>query len=597
MTLYVANPPRWSSKKPNRFPGLKNGSVIIHEAATAQWHLYTDPVYIITTKDKREVRRLLKTIEQQVEDNGYHTAGFVSYEAGSVFDKALVTKNAHGFPLLWFGLYKKAQPFEMPQKAPPKDRKMQCNRSDSREAYFDALSKIKDYIVEGDIYQANYTYRMNGNDVPDAWATFVRMIRAQGAGYGAYVQTKNWTISSASPELFFTLDGNTVQSRPMKGTASRGLSYSQDRAQKQWLHESIKNRAENLMIVDMVRNDIGRIADIGSIKVPKLFSVEQYPTVLQMTSLVEGESAKSFSEIFAALFPAASITGTPKARSMQIIDELESTPRKVYTGTIGFYAPNRKAQFNVAIRTLILNNRTGEAEYSVGAGITTDSEPQSEFEECSTKALVLNYEVPHFHLLETLLWEPDLGYFLLDKHLQRLQNSATYLYRPFKREAIRNKLDRVASRFGQTPQRIRLLLKLDGSIEIQHNEIADLPSAYSVSLAKKPIDAKDWTLYHKTTLRGIYKRALKQVESDDVLLWNEKDEITESSIANLIVNIKGELITPPVKCGLLGGVYREQLLEEGKINKGIVTRSDLLKSEAIYLANSVRKMWKVKLIQ
>ncbi len=273
---------------------------------------------------------------------------------------------------------------------------------------------------------------------------------AQDPPYGAFLDTGEWVICSASPELFFRLDGARIECRPMKGTAARGRTQAEDLAQARALQASEKERAENVMIVDMVRHDLGRVAQTGSVKVDRLFEVERYPTIWQMTSTVEAQTEAGLGDIFRALFPPASITGAPKVRTMQIIAELERLPRRLYTGTIGFLAPGRRAQFNVAIRTLLVNRPTGCAEYGVGSGITWDSDPEAEWQECRTKARILAPPVPAFSLLETMRWTPEEGYYLLERHLERLQDSALYFGFRFDLTALRLELERLAAGLGRS---------------------------------------------------------------------------------------------------------------------------------------------------
>ena len=292
----------------------------------------------------------------------------------------------------------------------------------------------------------------------DPWNLFLRLVAAQDPPYGAFLDTGEWAICSASPELFFRLDGTRIQCRPMKGTAARGRTQAEDLAQAQALQASEKERAENVMIVDMVRHDLGRVAQAGSVKVARLFEVERYPTIWQMTSTVEAQTEAGLGEIFQALFPAASVTGAPKVRTMQIIADLEPLPRRLYTGAIGFFAPGRRAQFSVAIRTLLVNRKTGCAEYGVGSGITWDSNPEAEWQECRAKARILAPQSPAFSLLETMRWTLDEGYYLLEQHLARLQESALYFGFHLDLAALRLQLERLSSGLGKKPRRIRLLV-------------------------------------------------------------------------------------------------------------------------------------------
>ncbi|MFM6312193.1 MAG: chorismate-binding protein, partial [Dolichospermum sp.] len=347
--------------------------------------------------------------------------------------------------------------------------------------------------------------------------------------YGAYVDIDNFAICSASPELFFDLDDHHLTSRPMKGTAARGLTLVADHAIAKELHFSEKNRAENVMIVDMIRNDIGRIANINTVKVPSLFNVEKYPTVWQMTSTVTAKTTASISEIMAALFPCASITGAPKVRTMEIIQELENTPRRIYTGCIGFISPQGQAQFNVAIRTVLIDKENKQAEYGVGGGIVWDSVSSDEYQECQIKAQVLTLNQPDFSLLETILWQPQNGYFVLNYHLQRLEDSANYFGFKVNINHVKNQLDQLTQSFANQDYKLRLLLDSQG--EIIYQTMPLLPNNQEfvkLGMCCTPIDSSNIFLYHKTTNRQVYEIAKASFpDCDDVLLYKN---ILEESI-------------------------------------------------------------------
>jgi para-aminobenzoate synthetase/4-amino-4-deoxychorismate lyase len=352
-----------------------------------------------------------------------------------------------------------------------------------------------------------------------------------------------------------------------------------------------------VMIVDMVRNDMGRIAKPGTVHVPKSFEIEKYPTVMQMTSTVSSSTSASFSDIVRALFPCASITGAPKVRTMQIIKELEQSARGIYTGAIGYMGPHRKAEFNVAIRTVMIDKKEKHAEYGVGGGIVWDSQAEKEYYECRVKTAVLIADRPDFELLETILWEKGKGYFLLDKHLNRLKQSAGYFEYPLDLETIQNRLAVIMEDWSETMYKVRIKINEQGKISIESQPLDELATvqALKIKLADKPVKTKDPFLYHKTTNRKVYDNARKtRKEYDDVLLWNEKNEITESTIANVVIEKNGKKITPPVNCGLLAGTFREWLLERGEIEEGIVTVEDFYNADKVFLINSVRHWISVK---
>jgi len=571
---------------------IGEGTALLYDPAGPGWLLFQRPVRILQARRPEEVRGLLRTVERSVDGEGLSAAGFLAYEAAPAFDPACAVRPAGDFPLAWFGLYPTCRPAALPILPPGPLRSVAWQATVSRQAYATAIGRVRGWIAAGDTYQVNYTYRLRAHFAGDPRGLFAAMIRAQGPHYGAYLHTGDWIICSASPELFFRLERDALLCRPMKGTAPRGLWQAHDLEQAAGLRRSEKNRAENVMIVDMVRNDMGRIAEPGSVEVPRLFDVEKYPTLWQMTSTVRCRTRAGIPEIFGALFPAASITGAPKVRTMQIIAELEPWPRRIYTGAIGFLAPQRRAQFNVAIRTVLVDPRRQLAEYGTGGGIVWDSAEDAEFEECATKARILTEAVPEFALLETMAWTPSEGYLWLDRHLSRLMESAAYFSRPLDPERVRRTLASLAHGLPPRPHRVRLLVPPHGEPVAESQPLTQGRNPYRIRLARRPVHSQDSFLYHKTTHRRVYERALAASPGeDDVLLWNEKGEITESCIANVAVERDGELLTPPVRCGLLPGIYRSLLLDQGRIKEAILRVEDLQATSRIFLMNSVRGMW------
>ncbi len=580
------------------------------------WLSFENPVEVLTARTPDEVFQCLEKIEQ----SGLWAAGFVSYEAAGAFDDALKTHAPGNLPLLQFGLFEK--PTTHPGLRPPLPRRgsyclEEWKPSVTRDEYFEAIASIKDHIAAGDTYQVNYTFRLNADFEGDPLSFFYDLAAAQQGGYGAFIETDDFAICSASPELFFELKDGVITSRPMKGTLPRGLTFSNDWKNAEALKNSAKDQAENIMIVDMIRNDIGRVAEAGSVETLSRFDVEKYPTVWQMTSTVRGElnnginhegskgtknhqenlresscalclcgeKTVGLADLIRALFPCASITGAPKAKTMELIRGLEKSPRGVYTGSIGFIAPDGIAQFNVAIRTAVIQG--GKAEYGIGGGIVWDSDAESEYEEAITKAAILTKRMPEFQLLETMLWE-DGEIFLLDRHLKRLAESAEFFDFCFDRSTICAHL-----RFLRIkkPTRIRLVLNKIGKYEIQTQPLGHTCAGVpKIALAKKAVDSKDAFLYHKTTNRSVYERAKADFpNADDVLLYNERGEVTESCIANIVIELDGRRVTPPVSCGLLAGTFRDELLENGEVEERIVTLEDLKRADSICLINSVRK--------
>lgn len=564
--------------------------VIIQAKGGGQWLSFSNPIEVVLATRPDQIIPALHTIEQKVNENGWHAAGFISYEAGLAFE--LAGHPPSDLPLLWFGLYlEEPTQLDTLPHAPTPYTLDPWQPNISRADFSHAIRRIKTYIAQGHTYQVNYTFRLHSHLQGNAYALFRELAQAQQGEFSAFVDTGTHAICSASPELFFQLDGHHLYSRPMKGTAPRGLTLAQDQANEAWLYQSEKNRAENVMIVDMIRNDMGRVATVGSVRVPRLFTVERYPTVLQMTSTVEAHTTASFTDIMTNLFPCASITGAPKVRTMELIKELEISPRGMYTGTIGYLSPNREAQFNVAIRTVVVDKGSGRAEYGVGSGIVWDSEADDEYRECQTKAQVLTQPRPEFELLETMLWTAEEGYFLLDYHLQRLADSAIYFGYPAGIPTIKQTLTKLQTTFTEPRYKVRLLLDSTGQFVCQPFVLGKVDEGVvQVGVASRPVNRHSPFLYHKTTHRTIYQQARQeQPQFDDILLWNEQRQLTESTIANIVVELNGHYLTPPTSSGLLAGTYRTALLAQGKIQEHPLTLDDLPHCQNIYLINSVQK--------
>ncbi len=576
-----------------------NHPVLIHEPSRERWLAFENPLQVFSTSNPAEVVPLLREIEFAVNKQKLYAAGFVSYEAAPAFDPALtVHQDSGAFPLLWFGLYRDPGLWAPDEPVPhPAGPALNWTASLNREAYAEVMARLKQYLYDGETYQVNYTLRLASPCTKDPLSLFRDLIRAQGAHYSAFIDIGNFAICSASPELFFHLNGTHLESRPMKGTMPRGLTAQADRLNAQALQDSPKNRAENVMIVDMIRNDMGRVAEKGSVSVDQLFKIERYPTVWQMVSTVSSLTKVSLCEIFTALFPCASITGAPKAKTMSLITREETLPRRIYTGSIGYMAPDRQAQFNVAIRTVLIDKTIQTAEYGVGGGIVWDSVSGDEYDECLTKAQVLSAPTTEFQLLETILWTPDGGFFLLERHLDRLAESAGYFDFILSREKVQHEL--LAMALSQTT-RIRLLASQSGKITLESFPF-DPTAANSpalIRLAENPIDSSDRFLYHKTTRRQVYESAKSRAKAcDDVLLWNAKGELTESTIANVVVELDGKRLTPPVSCGLLAGTFRSELLAQEEIQEGIIHLADLPRIRKLFLINSLRKWREAKLVQ
>ena len=555
------------------------------------WWKFENASEIVIIDRLDAVLPALRRIEERVNREGWWAAGFISYEAGSAFDPSIQVRAPGIWPLLWMGLYPQPQHVAYPmQSAAESTQAYQWQASVSRQQHKQAIDTIRALISTGDTYQVNYTLRLHAASLEDPEALFLRMIRANEPKHGAYLDCDDFAVCSASPELFFRLDGERITSRPMKGTASRGLTHYHDIEMAQVLSNSKKDRAENVMIVDMMRNDLSRVSRVGSVQVPRLFELERYPTLWQMTSTVTADTNASVCDILKALFPPASITGAPKVRTAEILAELESSPRGIYTGCIGYIAPGRRAQFSVAIRTAVVSRSRGTVEYGVGSGIVWDSRSHTEYDECLLKARIVTESPPAFALLETLLWEPAEGFFLLEEHLRRLGESAAYFGIRADNSLVRRHLKEFAHGLPQQPHRVRLVVDRNGGTHCVAKRLDASTSPVRLALAADPVDPSDPFLYNKTTHRATYDRAKEsRPDCDDVVLWNARGEITETTIANIVVEIDGEKVTPPLVCGLLPGVFRAWLIGHGEIKERRIDAGDLRRASRIWVVNSVRK--------
>jgi len=524
----------------------------------------------------------------------------LAYEAAGAFDKRLAVHvpQEDGLPLAFAAAY--AWPMERPIK-----RKVAGGGEYAasgwrplipREEYGAALGRIREYLRLGESYQVNYTLPFECAFSGDDLAWFRDLAGRQEAGYSAYLDMGRRRVLCFSPELFFSRQGDEMEARPMKGTSRRGRNRGEDARLAAALEACPKNRAENVMITDMLRNDLGRLAVPGSVEVSGLFTVERYRTVLQMTSTVRARLAPGAGlfELLRALFPCASVTGAPKVRTMEIIKELEPHPRGFYCGAIGLLAPGGDAEFCVPIRTISLDAVAGKARFGVGGGVTFDSREADEYAECLTKMDFLSGS-PTFELLETLLLA-DGEYSLLAGHLARMRESAAYFGFDWDEAEILRVLD-AARRGGKGRCRVRLLLSKDGRARTEVFALAALPGVMRVALAVTPVDSGDRFLFHKTTRRQVYDRAGEErPDCDDVILFNKAGFVTESRIANVVVSLGGELFTPPASAGLLPGVFREELLKRGLAAERDIRVAELEAADSVWLVNSVRGFMPARLI-
>ncbi len=543
------------------------------------------PIDTIIAEELRDVPDAMLAAEQAAA-TGRWVVGMVSYDAGPAFDEAVRSARVRRVPLVSFGVFEAPLPATRPDISGGYHvGPWTPNRS--HPAYLTSIRTIRELIAAGETYQVNYTIRLRSPFSGDPLGLFADLVRAQRADHAAYLDLGDRAVCSASPELFVRRRGRRFVSKPMKGTIGRHPDPEWDALAALHLSRSEKDLAENTMIVDMVRNDLSRIADPGSVKVPALYTVETYPTVHTMTSTVVADSDAGLCEVFDALFPGASITGAPKVRTSEIIEALEGDGRGIYTGAIGVVAPDGSMEFNIAIRTVWVDRERGQAEYGVGGGIVWDSDPHEEWREVEHKCRVLGRARSDFRLLETMAWTPDGGVHLRERHLARLGSSADHFDIDIDMPAIDTLLDGIDA---DGPRRLRLLVAPDGTAGLQ---VLDQPDSgdtpWSVPLDIEPVPSEHEFLFHKTTVREVYDNARQRFpNAPEVLLWNERGELTETTTGNLVVELDGVLVTPPVSCGLLPGTQRAELLHCGTIVEHVVRREDLLRSTAIWQVNSVR---------
>jgi para-aminobenzoate synthetase / 4-amino-4-deoxychorismate lyase len=464
--------------------------------------------------------------------------------------------------------------------------------------YCAAVRSVKRSIEAGDVYQVNLTFKYLMRYFGDPFALYVSLRSRQSVQYGGIVRLPQLQILCFSPELFFEKTADTVIAKPMKGTIQRGADDAEDRVLRQTLCQDEKNRAENVMIVDLIRNDLGRLAKPGSVRVEQLFEVESYETLFQMTSTIAAkvDPVIPFQCLLKSLFPCGSITGAPKIRAMEVIDQLESSERGNYTGSIGYLLPNGDCRFNVAIRTVTLR-ADGTAELGVGSGITYGSEEELEYQEAVLKARFATEADPGFRLVESMRWEPPKGYGNLEMHLQRLQGSCGCLMFRLDLDMVREMLITHAQSLmrGRT-YKTRLMVSKGGLATVDSQPVEDVEAGglKSVVLSSVRTRSNDFLLFHKTTARGLYDaehdRFTRERGCYEVIFRNERGEITEGSRSNVFVEKERRLYTPPVSCGLLNGVMRQVILADPayRATERILNMKDLAEADRIFLTNSVR---------
>ncbi len=553
---------------------------------------FTYPEQIIVATTVEEVIPALKQIEAAAAD-GKWCAGWITYEAAPAFDSAMPAATPDA-PLVWFGIY--GAPCLPTYSDHTSDlQAMEWCPAIQRDRYDNAITSIRDAIERGDVYQANFTFALNSHTSCPPEAIYNRLVAQSACGYAALIKTDEISVLSLSPELFFSIQKNadtgerTITTRPMKGTRTRGRFALEDTALKNELLASEKDRAENIMIVDLLRNDLGRVAQFGTVQVDTLFDIEPYPTVWQMTSSISAElrPEAGLTDVFRALFPCGSVTGAPKIASMRLLNALEQGPRGPYCGAIGVVKPGGEAVFNVAIRTMTIDGE-GNACYRVGGGITYDSGAEAEYQEALAKAAVVADLAPDFELIETFRIEN--GHVAhLEAHLDRIAVSAAALGFRFDSESVELTIGAVATLHAEGCKRARLRLNRAGEAIVEASALVDHPANPRFRLAKHSVNSADRFLFHKTTRRAVYESAAADYpDCWEVLLWNENGELTEFTRGNLVLELGGQKRTPTLRCGLLPGVLRSELLAKGDISEAILTPGHLAAASRIWFINSLR---------
>lgn len=565
---------------------------IIDFKALGKRLIFTQPIAELVARKLDDVKQVLRQV-QTYQDQGYYVVGYVSYEAALAFEAhfAVKKKRLSQEHLAYFTVHKTAKAEPFPNSYEPVTMPTQWDNATIEAAYQAAIAAIHEQIRQGNTYQVNYTTCLSADLAADSLAVYNRLVIEQGASYNAYIAHDDFAVVSVSPELFFEKRGQKLITRPMKGTTKRGLTAASDLKNKEWLQNDTKNRAENLMIVDLLRNDMGRISEIDSVRVTKLCQVEQYSTVWQMTSTIESQlqKDKGLPAIFEALFPCGSITGAPKIATMAIIEKLETQPRGVYCGTIGLCLPNGDALFNVAIRTLQIAD--SKAYYGVGGGITWDSQWQDEYIETQQKSAVLTHTKPSFELLTTAKIENAQVTFV-DQHLERLREASRYFAYPFDEEVICTQLSTLCEQLDvQKTYRCRMRLDKLGQFTVDCEELLPLAASMTEAVLVQRESSADTPFYYfKTT----YRKHISSASCEQIFI-SPDGFLQETSIGNIVLKYGDSYYTPPVEVGIVDGIYRRFLLDKGQVIEKQLTLSDLKKADAIYACNSVRGLYELRL--
>ncbi|MBV8593487.1 MAG: chorismate-binding protein [Caulobacteraceae bacterium] len=573
-------------------------------------HLYRDAVDIVRCDEPAELNAAFGSLEAGL-DLGLHAAGFLAFELGFALEPRLAALLPpwRPAPLIWMGLFPppdRIPPSELDEAfaalGPPQPIE-DLTAGHDRAAHVDKTRRVLELIRAGDLYQANLTFQLQFRYGGDPLALYGAMRCRQPVGHGGVVASDEGTVLSVSPELFLESRGRHAMSRPMKGTAARGDTAVLDAAARLELAADAKQRAENLMIVDLIRNDLAKISETGTVRADRLFEIETYPDFHALTSTVEGKlrARLPVRERLAALFPCGSVVGDSESRAMEVMRDLEGEPRAVYTGGIGAIGPNRDMSFNVAIRTAVID-KSGVGCFGVGGGVVADSDADAEYDEALLKGRVLSGLAEDFALIETLRWSAASGFVRLQGHLGRLSTSASTLRFRFDRDAAEQALSGLARGWPTTigDRRVRLRLSREGTVDMTHGPAPEAsPAIARVCIAEGRLDSADPLLRHKTSRREIFERAFDVATRrgcDEALLLNRRGGVADASRHSIFVEVGGQLVTPPIAARALPGVLRDQLLAEGRATEAIVTLEALAAAERWFLGNSLRGLRRATLV-
>jgi para-aminobenzoate synthetase/4-amino-4-deoxychorismate lyase len=566
---------------------------VIKTSQPGEYYYCDSPELVITAEDPASLQAAIRDIET-LQSEGYYLGGWISYEAAAAIDGRQRVISDQTFPLLTMLASREVKRVRLPEVAVATP--LTSHARIQQETYEQQCEKLLSLIVAGDVYQTNFSFRTDVGEIADPFALFCHLEAQHPVPYAAYIETAEWQVISLSPELFLKRSGRQLMTAPMKGTSARGLTYEEDEARRQSLATDIKNRAENIMIVDLMRNDFGKICETGSVDVPQLFSSQRFHSLHQLVSEVTGQLRMDMKleDVLSATFPAGSITGAPKIRAMEVIEALETDGRKAYTGSIGIFKPGGDFSLNVGIRTLTCHTQPDGvlAELGIGSGVVANSERALEWDECLLKSEFLNFRQHHTQVFETILWQ---GEFLwLDAHLLRLEQSCQYFLIELDQQEVIAQMSRLAESFTSASYRVRLAIGATGDIDLRSEVKPSLgwgKAKLKILLADARVDSGNRYQYHKTDYRPLYNEAYPAAIAsgfDEVIFLNQKGDLAEGAISNVFIRSGTQWQTPPVSAGLLAGIWRDKFLVERQAQEKPINAETLCEADEVMMGNSLR---------